>query len=73
MVQNTFLKVAEIEISYRPKYKASDRPKTNTSKQAYEVLIAHSSLERIEFLEEFKILLLNRKRSSFRGGKHITR
>lgn len=58
---NTFLKVAEVQLTYKPNFKASERPKITTSKQAYEVLIAHWSLDRIEFLEEFKILLLNRR------------
>jgi len=59
--QNTLLKVAEIEISYRPNYKPSERPKITISEEAYEVLIANWSLDRIEFLEEFKIILLNRR------------
>ncbi|WP_448104632.1 JAB domain-containing protein [Pedobacter panaciterrae] len=61
MVHNTLFKVAEVEISYKPNYKASERPKISSSKEAYELLIAHWSLGRIEFLEEFKIILLNRR------------
>lgn len=61
MVQNTLFKVAEIEISYKPNYKASERPKITTSQEAYDVLMAHWSLNRIDFLEEFKIILLNRR------------
>lgn len=61
MVQNTLFKVAEIEISYKPNYKASDRPKITTSAEAYAILIANWSLDRVGLLEEFKIILLNRR------------
>ena len=61
MGQNNLFNVAEVEISYRPNYKPSERPQISTSQQAYEILIAHWSLGRIDFLEEFKIILLNRR------------
>jgi DNA repair protein RadC len=61
MVHKTLFKVAEIEISYKPNYKPLERPQISTSKQAHEVFIAHWSLGKIEYLEEFKILLLNRR------------
>lgn len=60
-MEQQLFKVAEIEISYKPNYKASDRPKITTSEQAYEILKANWSMDRIEFLEEFKIILLNRR------------
>lgn len=59
--QNTLFNVAEIEISYKPNYKPSERPQISSSEQAYKVLIQHWDLGRIEFLEEFKIILLNRR------------
>ena len=61
MEQNNLFNVAEVEISYRPNYKPSERPQISTSQQAYQILIAHWSLGRIDFLEEFKIILLNRR------------
>jgi DNA repair protein RadC len=61
MVHNTLFKVAEVELTYKPKYKPSERPQISTSKQAHEVFIAHWSLGKIELIEEFKILLLNRR------------
>lgn len=61
MEQNNLFNVAEVEISYRPNYKPSERPQISTSQQAYEILIAHWPLGRIDFLEEFKIILLNRR------------
>lgn len=60
MVHKTF-KVAEVEISYRPDYKVSERPQISSSDDAYQILIQQWNLGKIELLEEFKILLLNRR------------
>jgi len=38
MVQKTF-KVAEVEISYKPDYKVSERPQISRSDDAYQILI----------------------------------
>ncbi len=61
MVHTTLSGVAEIEINYKPKCKAADRPQIKTSQEAYDIFIAHWSMGRIEFLEELKMLLLNRR------------
>ena len=42
-------------------YKISDRPQISSSKQAYDLLLAHWSVDRIELIEEFKVILLNAK------------
>jgi len=60
MVQKTF-KVAEVQVSYKPDYKASERPKISSSKQAYELLMQQWDLGKIEFLEQSKMILLNRQ------------
>ena len=60
-MEQQLFKVAEVELIYKPNYKPSERPQITTSKQAHEVFIAHWSLGKIEYLEEFKILLLNRR------------
>ena len=60
MVQKTF-KVAEIELTYSPEFKFADKPKINSSKDAFNVLMGQWSFNRIELLEEFKIILLNRR------------
>jgi DNA repair protein RadC len=60
MVQNTF-KIAEVQVSYKPDYKASERPKITSSKQAYDLLIEHWDLGKIEFLEQSKMILMNRE------------
>ena len=60
MVQKTF-KVAEVEISYKPHYKVSERPQISKSNDAYQILIQQWNMDKIELLEEFKILLVNRR------------
>lgn len=71
MVQSELLKVAEVEITYNPKFKVSERPQINSSKQAYQILIQQWDKGKIELIEEFKILLLNR-RNRVLGIVHIS-
>ena len=52
--------VAEIELVYKSKVKASARPQITSSKSAYEVLLKAWDENKIEFVEQFKVLLLNR-------------
>ena len=61
MVQKTLFKVAEVQLTFKPKYKIADRPQIRSSEDAYGVLIQQWSKGRIEYLEEFKIILVNRK------------
>jgi DNA repair protein RadC len=58
--EKTLFEVAEIQLSYKSKVKASLRPKISESKDVYEVLKKYWDEDRIEFVEQFKILLLNR-------------
>lgn len=60
MIQKTF-NVAEVQVSYKPDYKASERPKISSSKQAYNLLMQQWDLGKIEFLEQSKMILLNRQ------------
>ncbi len=57
-LQNT--KVSEVQLSYKTTVKASERPQINTSEDVHRVLQANWNYEIIEFIEEFKIILLNR-------------
>lgn len=52
--------VAEIELVYRLKVKASQRPSICSSHDAYNVLKSTWDENKIDFVEQFKILLLNR-------------
>jgi DNA repair protein RadC len=53
-------RVAEVQITYKTTVKASDRPQISTSIDVFEVLKENWNYEIIEFIEEFKIMLLNR-------------
>jgi len=52
--------VAEIQLIYKSDVKPSLRPKVNGSKDAYNVLLENWDDSKIEFVEQFKVLLLNR-------------
>lgn len=52
--------VAEIQLTYKSNVKPSMRPKISGSRDAYEVLKSNWDESRIEFLEQFKVMLLNR-------------
>ena len=60
MIQPEWSKVAEVELVYKTKVKASERPLITTSKDCYETLLKVWDQNKIEFQEEFKVLLLNR-------------
>ena len=55
---NSFFQVAEIELTYKSKVKASDRPQIITSQNAFDIFL-HNWSDQIEIQEEFNILLLN--------------
>lgn len=56
---SSLYQVAEIEIHYKTKIKASDRVQVTTARSAFEVLLSLWDRNQIEYREEFKILLLN--------------
>lgn len=58
---NELNSVSEVEITYRPKFKASERPQISSSDQAFQLLRRQWNLDKIELVEEFKIVLLNRQ------------
>jgi DNA repair protein RadC len=58
--EKTLFEVAEIQLSYKSKVKPSLRPKIESSKDAYQVLKKYWDEDKIEFVEQFKVLLLNR-------------
>ncbi len=53
-------RVAEVELIYKSKVKASERPKITCSKDAYEIFLKHWDADKLEFVEEFKVILINR-------------
>lgn len=60
MMKPEWCQVAEVELVYRTKVKPSQRPKITTSADAYEILQKIWNRDKIELVEEFKVLLLNR-------------
>ena len=58
--QISLFQVSEIEVSYRPKFKASERPQITCSKDIYEIFYNNWNLNKLEYVEQFKMLLLNR-------------
>jgi DNA repair protein RadC len=59
-MEQTTWEVAEVQLIYKSKVKASERPKITKSSDAFQVLKKHWNLETIEFIETFKVMLLNR-------------
>jgi len=52
--------VAEIELVYKRNGKTGDRPKIKRAEDAYNLLSNHWDENKLDFIEQFKILLLNR-------------
>lgn len=60
MNPSALYQVAEIELVYKTKVKASERPQIKASADAYKVLKQSWDENKIEFVEQFKVVLLNR-------------
>ena len=58
--EKTLFEVAEIQLTYKSKVSPSLRPKITSSRDAYEVLNKYWDEGKIDFVEQFKVLLLNR-------------
>lgn len=58
--ENVVFQIAEIKLSYHPKVKASQRKKITSSEQAYDMLLQQWDQGTINFVEQFKAILLNR-------------
>jgi DNA repair protein RadC len=55
-----WMQVAEIELIYKSKVKASERPKVTTSHDAFKLFKQNWDENKIEFIEQFKVLFLIR-------------
>lgn len=60
LIQSPLNQVSEIQLTYNPVVKPSQRPKIQQSIDAYNLLINNWDLGKIDFIEQFKIMLLNR-------------
>ena len=56
----SLLEVAEILLTYKSNVKPSLRPKVSASRDAYNIFLENWDSTRIELVEQFKVLLLNR-------------
>lgn len=61
MEPNEVYQVAEITLFYNSPSNFGERPNAGTSKEAYNILSRSWNSGTIEFIEEFKILFLNRR------------
>jgi DNA repair protein RadC len=52
--------VAEIQLSYKSHVKPSERAKITCSRDAYNILLQTWDDNKLEFVEQFKVMLLNR-------------
>lgn len=59
-LESITMNVAEVELVYRTKVKASERPAITSSQEVYRILLQNWDMDKIEFVEEFKVLLINR-------------
>jgi DNA repair protein RadC len=62
MENQTLNQVSEITLTYRPQIRPQERPKVITSKEAYDILLSSWDKGKIEFIEEFKVMLLNARK-----------
>lgn len=53
-------KVCEVKLSYKPNFSLSERPQISNSQTAYGIFKARWDEETMQFLESFKVLLLNK-------------
>ncbi|HNP96897.1 MAG TPA: JAB domain-containing protein [Cyclobacteriaceae bacterium] len=58
--QQKNVRVSEIQLSYKTKIKPSERPKVTSSREVYGILLQSWDRNKIEFVEQFKVLLVNR-------------
>ncbi|WP_412476615.1 JAB domain-containing protein [Flavobacterium sp. TBRC 19031] len=63
VLKESFSKVAEVELIYKNRVKASERVQITSSLDAYEILINNWDKGKLELQEQFKIVLLDRKNS----------
>ena len=58
--ENKLYEVAEIQLSYSGKVKPSLRPKISSSRDAFNILNQTWDENKIEFIEQFRVILTNR-------------
>lgn len=59
----SWTKVAEVELVYKTKIRATEMPKINGSKDCCEILLSLWNNAKIELQEDFEVLLIDRVHS----------
>jgi DNA repair protein RadC len=59
-VIDDLFKVTKVELIYRSRTKVADRPKVRSARDAYKILKRNWDLNKIELVEQFQILLMDR-------------
>ncbi|GAQ15685.1 DNA repair protein RadC [Myroides odoratimimus] len=59
VLKSNWLVASEVELIYRTKIKASERPLIDSSYSAFKVALEAWNLDKIELLEQFKVLMLS--------------
>ena len=54
-----WMKVSEVQVIYKTKLRASERPQIKHSNDAYKLFLQSWDLNRIELVEQFKVMPLN--------------
>lgn len=67
----TLFSVSEIELVYRNKINPKERPKVTTSTVAYDILMQSWDMNKIELIEQFAVLLLDRGKNCL-GISHVS-
>lgn len=57
--ENPLFTVSEVQISYRPSFRPSERPKITSPREAYQLFLQHWNHDKIYLSEQFYMLLLN--------------
>ena len=60
-LKTDFNRVTEVELTYKNKVRLSERTRIYSSQDAFRILREHWDDDKIELMEEFKILLLDRR------------
>ncbi|MGN6477258.1 MAG: JAB domain-containing protein [Flavipsychrobacter sp.] len=70
-IERIYTNLSEVELIYKPKVKMRDLPMITTAAEAYEVLRYNWNAGRIEMVEEFKVMFLNRANKAI-GIYHVS-
>jgi len=60
LMNESWNQIAEVELIYKTRIKASERPQVKTSKESADLLKQMWNENKIDFVEQFKVLFLNR-------------